>query len=70
MTSPPKSGYTAKLALEQEQNIAGTSTVRPTSTPLQAAMDVLSTPVAPNADVVSTQAELDAQHQTLLAGAN
>jgi hypothetical protein len=54
-----KSGRTAKQALERDQNIAGTSTVPPVANPLQAAMDVLSIPVAPNDDVAATQAELD-----------
>jgi hypothetical protein len=53
---PTKSSRTAKQALERDQNIVGTSTVPPAATPLQAAMDILSTPVAPNADPAATQA--------------
>jgi hypothetical protein len=57
---PTKSGRTAQRALERKQNKAGTSAVPPTSTPLQAAMDKLSAPVAPDADVTTTQTELEA----------
>jgi hypothetical protein len=39
------------------------------ATLLQAAMNVLATPITPNADVAATQAELEAQRQTLLTGA-
>ena len=55
------------LRAEREQNITDISNMTPAATPLQDAMDVLSTPVAPNADVVLTQAELAAQrmHATL-----
>jgi hypothetical protein len=67
--APTRSRHQAKHPLERDENIAGTSNVPPVATPLQAAMDVLSTPIAPNADAAATQAELEAQRQTLLNGA-
>jgi hypothetical protein len=58
---PTKSGRTAKMSLERQQNNAETSNVPPTPTLLQASVDKLATSVAPDADVVATQAELEAQ---------
>jgi hypothetical protein len=58
-----------KSALEQEENIADTSNVPPAATSLHAAMNVMSTPIAPNADVAVTQAELEMHRQALLTGA-
>ncbi|KAK1619425.1 hypothetical protein QYE76_024942 [Lolium multiflorum] len=66
---PTKSGRQAKHLLERVQNGAETSTAPPATTPLQAAMSVLATLIAPNADAAATQAELEAQRQTLLNGA-
>jgi hypothetical protein len=65
---PTKSGRTAKMSLERQQNNAETSNVPPTPTLLQASVDKLATSVAPDADVVATQAELEAQCQNLLRG--
>jgi hypothetical protein len=58
--APTKSGRTAKPPTEREQNNVGTSTAAPPSTPLQAAMSVLATPIAQNADVATARAELEA----------
>jgi hypothetical protein len=44
--APTKSVRPEKPALERHENIAGTSNVPPVPTPLQAAMNVLSTPIA------------------------
>ncbi|KAM0923579.1 hypothetical protein ACQ4PT_005449 [Festuca glaucescens] len=68
-TGRTKSGRTAKPPTERDEVIAGTSTAPPAATPLQAAMSVLATPIAHNADVAATQADLEAQRQTLLTGA-
>jgi hypothetical protein len=64
-----KSRRTAKPPTERDEVIAGTSTAPPKATPLQAAMSVLATPIAHNADAAATQAELEAQRQKLLSGA-
>jgi hypothetical protein len=66
---PTKSGCQAKHPLERNKDTAGTSNVPPMATPLQAAMSVLATPIAPNTDSAATQAELEAQRQTLLSEA-
>jgi hypothetical protein len=67
--APTKSACPAKPALERDENIAGTSNVLPVATLLQAAMNVMSTSIAPNADAAATQAELVAWRQALLHGA-
>jgi hypothetical protein len=50
---PTKYGRTTKQALEQQQNNADTSAVPATPTLLQASMDKLATPVAPDANMVA-----------------
>jgi hypothetical protein len=67
--APTKSGRTANPPTEREQNNVGTSTAAPPSTPLQAAMCVVGTPIAQNADVATERAELEAQRQALLTRA-
>jgi hypothetical protein len=63
-----KSTRLANPPTERDNLIAGTSTAPP-ATPLQAAMSVLATPIAHNTDAAVTQAELEAQRQKLLSGA-
>jgi hypothetical protein len=58
--APTKSRRQAKHPLEWHENIADTSNMPAAVTPLQAAMNVLSTPITPNADATATQAELEA----------
>jgi hypothetical protein len=60
---PTKSGRTAKPALERDHNITGTSKVPPTATHLQAAMGVLSTLVAPDADVAARRSGCSSRPQ-------
>jgi hypothetical protein len=67
--APANSTRQAKPALERAENITGTSNVPPAATPLQAAMDVLSTAITPNADAAATHAELEAYRKALLTGA-
>jgi hypothetical protein len=67
--APAKSTRHAKPALERAKNIIGTSNIPPAATPLQAAMDVLSTAITPNADAAATHAELEAYRKALLTGA-
>ena len=64
-----KSTRTAKPPTERDKIVAGTSTAPPATTPLQAAMSVLATPIAQNIDPAAAQAELEAQRQKLLSGA-
>ncbi|KAK1670916.1 hypothetical protein QYE76_059075 [Lolium multiflorum] len=56
----------AKPPLERDAGAAGASSAPP-ATPLQAAMNVLATPIAQNIDPAAAQAELEAQRQKLLA---
>lgn len=62
-----KSTRTAKPPTERDQEVAGASTAPP-ETSLQAAMNVLATPIAQNIDPAAAQAELEAQRQKLLSG--
>ncbi|KAK1670554.1 hypothetical protein QYE76_058713 [Lolium multiflorum] len=62
-----RSTRTAKPPTERDQEVAGTSAAPP-ETPLQAAMNVLATPIAQNIDPAAAQAELEAQRQKLLSG--
>ena len=55
----------AKPPLERDPGVAGASSALPEA-PLQAAMNVLATPIAQNIDPAAAQAELEAQRQKLL----
>ncbi|KAK1685933.1 hypothetical protein QYE76_046781 [Lolium multiflorum] len=55
----------AKPPLERDPGVAGASSTLPEA-PLQAAMNVLATPIAQNIDPAAAQAELEAQRQKLL----
>jgi hypothetical protein len=55
----------AKPPLERGTGAAGASSAPP-ETPLQAAMNVLATPIAQNIDPAAAQAELEAQRQKML----
>jgi hypothetical protein len=68
--APTKSDRQAKPTLERQQPHAGTSAAPPASTQLQATINKLATPIAPDADVVATQAELEARRQEILRGAD
>ncbi|KAK1615473.1 hypothetical protein QYE76_020990 [Lolium multiflorum] len=57
----------AKPPLERDAGAAGASSAPP-ETPLQAAMNVLATPIAQNIDPAAAQAELEATRKTLLSG--
>ncbi|KAK1627581.1 hypothetical protein QYE76_001896 [Lolium multiflorum] len=55
----------AKPPLERDACAAGASSAPP-ETPLQAAMNILATPIAQNIDPAAAQAELEAQRQKML----
>ncbi|KAK1604657.1 hypothetical protein QYE76_028330 [Lolium multiflorum] len=57
----------AKPPLERDAGAAGASSAPP-ETPLQAAMNVLATPIAQNIDPAKAQAELEATRKALLTG--
>ncbi|KAK1653369.1 hypothetical protein QYE76_071174 [Lolium multiflorum] len=57
----------AKPPLERDAGAAGASSAPP-ETPLQAAMNVLETPISQNIDPAAAQAQLEATRKTLLSG--
>ncbi|KAK1662611.1 hypothetical protein QYE76_050770 [Lolium multiflorum] len=57
----------AKPPLERDAGAAGASSAPP-ETPLQAAMNVLATPIAQNIDPATAQAQLEETRKTLLSG--